>query len=443
MLDMILGGGLNPISATIGTLVLLCAGVLWVAFSVAKFKQGPVETTQKGFLENSKRLQMIQNVTRIYESFNLKTIQSTTTEMMFYMCECTCKILQRVGVKKLVQVELDPQKEAGNTCQLIVEDGKNDGTLDIVHCRYSEIYKNSATGEVLYQRSCPNAHIVFSAIKSNQADLKAPKFCTQCGAPMEVQGDFFHCSYCGTHYQTDAFLWTVSGMQVVNTKKQEAQGAVMMWSVMGLLALSIIAMFAQNTKLNLVVYGLDLCMLAGVGAYIWQVNQKLQGLRACKAYDPLFSRDTFQRRVEYLYQLYHLAKDLDVSKIEPFMDAECYQAFLAGHTYDAFYHLDHGFLKLEMPAFKVENTKQWATCVLTVEEMTVNEKRKLRKKKKKVRLVLVRDEHCKTARHAMADQLICENCHAGINLAVDGKCKYCGTKIEMIKHDWCIHSVQE
>lgn len=444
LIDVIFGSGLNPVSVTIGTLVFLCGMCLWVAFSMAKFKQGPISSSQKGFLEKEERLEMIRNVTRIFETFNMKTIQSTTTEMMYYMCECTCKILQKAGVKKSVHVELDKAKEGANSCQLVMEDGKNDGTIDIVYCSYSETYTDSVTDKVLYKKEYPVANIVFSAIRSSQADRSATRFCTQCGAPLQGTGDFLHCDHCGAHYNTDAFLWTVSGMQVMDYKKQDIQGKSIMLFECTLLGASIIANFVQNPLLNLAIYGVNVALLVGMGSYFWSGHKKLAGLKACKSYDPLFSRDAFQRRVEYLYRLYNLSKDLDITKIKPFMDDAGYQKLAAqSNGYDAFYYLDNQFKRLEIPAFKVEAGKQWLNCRLVVDEVTINAKKRICKSRKGVRMVLVRNEHCLTNQHSLANQTICENCRANVNLALGGKCNHCGTPIDLLRYDWCIHSIEE
>lgn len=442
MLNFLSRIGITPVGVTIVMIIILGVLCLALVFSMSKIKQIPISTSKKGFLDSDKRLEMIKNVTKIFETFNMKTIQSTTTEMMYYMCECTSRVLQKAGIKKEVYVQLDKEKEALGSCKVVLEDGKNDATIDMVYCQYKEVYKNTVTDKILYTKEYKKAHIIFHAVKSNDANVSSAKFCTQCGAPMEMTGDFYHCDYCNAHYNADAFLWTVSGMQVVNDKKEDMQGRVFLGAIGGMIVFSLIAEMSHSILLNLLVYGVDAAVFLIVLNYFNNIKKKMQGLKDCREYDALFSKENFQRRVEYLYRVYNLSKDIDVTKVKPFMDEESYKKFVEKNTYDDFYYLDNEFIQIAFPSFRIQNGKQYMECELHVWEITVNEEKQIRKKKKIVKMVLVRDEKCMTVRQNMADMIVCENCHANINMAADGVCKYCGTKIEMTKYDWCIYKIE-
>lgn len=442
-LDLILSVGFTPLGVTLAVLVIGAPlSLLLMLMTMPKNNGGNQGFQSSRDLSRDKRWNLIERVEQVYDNFNIPAIQSITSEMMFMMTACTCKILQRTGVRKVVKIQPDEQKERSAALPYAWSDGKNDALVDVAYCSYCEQYLDSSSDNVLYEKKWPKALILLNAIKAAHADSPAAKFCTQCGAPISLSGDFYHCRRCGAHYQSDAYEWTVTGIQAQNESKNQKLSNVLSVLIIGTLALALISIPVRFFPLHLTVYLLNAFIVAGMASFLFFMKKNIKGVQDCQEHDPLFSRQMFQRRVEYLYRLYNQAKDLDVSLLQPFMAAESFAALKDKNVPDNFYFLDNDFYQLLTPEFKIENGKQWMECFLSVFEVTINERRKIKKKKKKVHLTLVRDQACMTEPKNGAELYTCEHCGSTVNLAQDGRCRYCGSQIDLLKHDWCIYKIE-
>lgn len=346
-------------------------------------------------------------------------------------------------MRKVVEIRPDESLENAASKPFAWSDGKNDGLVDVAYCSYSERYLDSSSDKVLYEKNWPKAMITLQALKGAKTGGAAAKFCTQCGAPISLSGDFYHCGHCGAHYESDAYEWTVTGIQPQSMEKDKRINSLLSVLILGTLGLAVITIAANFTLLHVLVYLLDAAMVGGMAWFLYFAKVNLKGVQECQEHDPLFSRQAFQRRAEYLYRLYNQAKDMDLSLIQPFMNGESFEKLKENYVPDDFYYLDNDFYQLRTPAFKIENGKQWLDCFLSIFEVTMSERRKIRKKKKKIHMTLVRNESCKTEPKNGAELYICEHCGAAVNLAQDGKCRHCGLPIDLLKHDWCIHSIEE
>lgn len=442
-MKFILSMGISPLTVTLAVLVIGTPVTLLMMMSTMPKNNGGSKGFQnRSELSREKRWALIENIERVYDNFNLPAIQNLASEMMFTMTACTCKILQRVGVRKVVSIQRDEQRDQIASQPFASSDGKNDMLIDVAYCSYSEQYLDSSSDKVLYEKKWPKAMIILSAIKAAHTDGTAAKFCTQCGAPISLTGDFYQCDRCGAHYQSDAYEWTVTGIQAQNESKNELVSKLLTVLVIGTLALALISLPISFFPLHLIVYLLDAFMVGGMVCFLRFMKKNIKGSQDCQEHDSLFSRQAFQRRAEYLYRLYNQAKDLDVSLLQPFMDPKSFAKLKENNVLDDFYYLDNDFYQLLTPEFKIEDGKQWMDCFLNVFEVTINEKRKIKKKKKKVHMVLVRDKDCMTEIKNGAELYTCEHCQATVNLAQDGKCRHCGLEIDLLKHDWCIHSIE-
>lgn len=442
-MDFLFTLGISPITVTLAVIVIGAPlSLLFMLTTMPKDNGGRNGSQDRQDMSREKRWDLIEKIQRVYDTFNLTAIQSITSEMKYMMTACTCKILQRAGVRKVVTIQPDEEKDKVVSRLYAWSDGKNDGLVDMGYCSYKEQYLDSSSDKVLYEKIWPKAFIVLNAIRAAHTQGNAAKFCTQCGAPIEISGDFYHCRQCGAHYQSDAYEWTITGLQEQNETKSNQISNLLSVLIIGTLALALICIPVSFFPLHLIVYLLDAFMAGSMAWFLFMMKKNIKGVQDCQKQDPLFSRQAFQRRVEYLYRLYNLARDLDVSLLKPFIDGESYEKLKEQNVLDEFYYLDNDFYQLLTPEFRIENGKQWMECFLSVFEVTINEKRKIKKKKKKVHMTLVRDKDCKTELKNGAELYTCEHCGATVNLAQDGKCRYCGLQIDLLKHDWCIHNIE-
>lgn len=434
---------ITPLTVTLAVIVVGAPlSLIIMIATMPKNNEGSQGFQSRQDMSRDSRWELVRSIERVYDSFNLPAIQSITSEMMFMMASCTCKILQKAGVRKVVDIQPDEERDKLSK-PFAWSDGKNSTLIDTAYCSYAEQYLDSSSDKVLYEKKWPKAAIALSALKAAHAGGASAKFCTQCGAPISLMGDFYQCGHCGAHYESDALQWTVTGLQPQNEEKNNMVSHVLGALTIGTLILSLICMFVSYIPLHLIVYLLDAIMVGGMAWFLYFMKKNLKGVMDCQQYDPLFSRQAFQRRAEYLYRLYNHAKDLDLTLLQPFMDSESYHKLQEQNVLDDFYFLDNDFYQLLTPSFKIENGKQWMECFLSIFQVTINERRKIKKKKCKVHMTLVRDEVCKTELKNGASLYTCEHCGSTVNLAQDGKCRHCGLQIDLLKHDWCIHTIGE
>lgn len=442
-MDLIFAMGLSPLTVTLAVFVIgVPVSLIMMLATMPKSNGGQAGFQSRQEMSKEKRWTLIQNIQHVYDDFNLQIIQSIASEMLVMMTACTCKILQRVGVRKVVTIQPDPKRDLAGSRPYAGSDGKNDMLVDMAFCSYAEQYLDSSSDKVLYEKKWPKAVILLLAIKAAHTDTAAPKFCTQCGAPISLSGDFYQCERCGAHYESDAYEWTVTGLQAQNESKNERVSQLLSAFVIATLALALLSLVIHYFPLHLLVYLLDAFIVVGMARFLYFMKKNIKGVQDCQKHDPLFSRQAFQRRVEYLYRIYNQAKDLDVSILQPFMASESFAKLKEGNVLDDFYFLDNDFYQLLTPEFKIEDDKQWMDCYLSVFEVTINEKRKIKKKKKKIHMKLIRDKDCLTEPKNGAELYTCEHCGATVDLSRDGKCRYCGSQIDLLKHDWCIYSLE-
>ncbi|MGL5434421.1 MAG: hypothetical protein ACRDBO_03350 [Lachnospiraceae bacterium] len=427
-----------------GTIVIVFISLGWLAFNNVRFKMKKMEfSSSQGLLDGNSQKMFLKNLTEIYKTLNMKTIMSTVTENLYYSIEAGLSILAKIGLRKEITIipMISPQKEKQQQLPFVVEDGKNNMLASGLHCSYVEKYIDNATGKVLYKKEIPNAMYVVELIKSDSHDLENEYFCSSCGASMKINGDFFDCSHCGSHYNTESYSWSASDVMVQNKKKDNLTSNVIIGLIITYIVVNILGMNFPYSILGSISIGLDLLFVLSSILIALVANYKLRFVRQISGSDENFSRFGFKKRVVYLLKKFYLAKDFQNSLIQPFMVPELYKKFEANNKYDEYYVLDFDVLALEIKKYYVENGRQVADLSIKAEIVSMNHKKKLLKKKQKIRLSVCRDEKTFTKAYDKINKMTCENCGAPINLTKDGKCKYCGNLFDLTKFDWIISEI--
>lgn len=436
--------GLSLVSITFVVVFACLAGMLWLIFSNVKLNAKETRksaSAQGKVLEPDNRARFLKTLTGVYHSLNLKSIMSTVTENLFYATQASINVFTKLGIRKDISIVPDETMNAQPTMGFVVADGKNNMTVDLTYCNYSEQYIDNVTEQVLYQKQIPDAVYTMEVIKSDCLERQDTHYCSNCGTPMDIQGDFFNCPHCGAHYTTESYNWIVSNVSVQNRKNDNRIQKMFLFVLLAMLGLAFIGDFIGGTIFTAASLTLNIAVALVVALYIITAIQKLAWYKKIAKNDPHFSKMVFQKRLTYLLKQYYFAKDFQLSSIESFMVPALYEQLKQGHQYDNFYLIDLDILKTEVSNYYVENGKQVVELKVRVEEVSLNEQKKLKKKKKDLLFSVCRDASLRTEVVQNAETIVCENCGATVNLTADSKCKRCGTKYDLSKYDWILYKI--
>ena len=424
----------------IGILVFLSVAFFYVTLKNVKFKGGP----SGGYgtvLDKETRDRYVKNIISVMQTFNLKTIAGTVTEFMYYYIDQTVAVLKRVGIRKEVEIiEANTPGANADSANIVVSDGKNNMTTALVRGKYVEKYIDNVTDKVLYEKTVEDGYYVLEMLRSDHVERQNANFCSNCGSPMNIEGDFYVCPNCGTKYTTESANWIVANSYCYNNKAGNMQALLVFLPVIVMFAVAIIAEFT-SWKMKVLSVFVDLAVLGIALSYIAWIAKLMVGINKIAKYDKEFSKKSFEKRVSYLVRAYERARDLDISKVKPFMEPSLYAKLKEQNKYDEFYMLDFEIIKLVVNEFEIKDGKQLAYVSLDVNKITINEKKKIKKRKGKYDITLYRNKDTMTDVKLNPEVITCEACGRNINLTVDGKCKSCGNAFDLANYDWIIYNV--
>ena len=442
MIDLLDSLRFNLGGLAAGTIVVVLISLGWLAFNNVRFKIKKMEfSSSQDLLDENTKKMFFENLTEVYKTLNMKTIMSIVTENLYYSMEAGLSILAKAGLRKEITIIPIMSSQKKEQQPFVVADGKNDMLADGLYCRYVEKYIDNATGKLLYKKEIPNALYVVELIKRDSLDLENEYFCSNCGASMRINGNFFDCDHCGTHYNTESYSWSASDVIVQNKKKDNLTSNVFIGLILTFIAVNLLGMNFPDSVLSSISVGLDLLLVLSSILIALIGNYRLRFMRQISRSDENFSRFSFKKRIVYLLRKYYLAKDFQNFLVQPFMVPALYKKFEADNKQDDYYVLDFDVLALRIKKYYVENGRQVADLEVKAKIASMNHKKKLRKKKQKIRLSVCRDEKTFTKVYDKINKMTCDNCGASINLTKDGKCKYCGNSFDLAKFDWIISEI--
>lgn len=429
----------------IGSIILALAYFFYIIFSCVKLKgvaNNQADRDAARMLDKENRNRIMKNINEVTKTFNLKTIMSTVTESMYYSTECLVNVLKKLGIRKEVEVQIDEAMEnAGTDFSLVMSDGKNNMMVENIPCRYTETYIDNVSEKVLLKKEYEKAYFNLELLKSDCMERQSAHFCSNCGAPMEINGDFFLCGSCNTKYTTESYNWVVTNAYAYNVKKGNVQAFLYMVPVFLVILMGFIGTVG-GVMMSVVSVLCDLVFLAVVFFYGKSLKDKMHYFSVMTEYDPNISKKAFEKRLHYLVRLYERAKDFDINRLKSFMEPKLFEKVKAENTYDEFYFLDMEVDRTYLTNFRIEGDKQIADAKIRMVKTTMNEKKKVRSRKEEISFSVYRHKDCLTDIKKNAEVFTCESCGSSVNLSLDGKCRYCGETFDVSKYDWIIYQVQ-
>ena len=431
-----------PLALAFAVIVIGAIGILVLGFSTAKIKSFTSGDKGKSLIPRETMDNLIKAYGKIFSTYNMKAAETMLTENMHYKTKCSVETLQKIGVKKEIDVKVDEENMKileNQAINIVMEDGKNDMTISVLPCEYTETYYNSVNDKKLYSNT-KKGNLTVSFLKSNQVDREKTAYCINCGTPIEPNGDFYDCPNCKSHYSAENYKWTINDVQF-NEEDKLLTGFIL-FSMVGLILLSVVASIVQKFWFGLGVSCINLLALGGVIAYLAWLKKVLSIFKVISADDKLFSRQTFIQRVMYLIRTLEIARDFEIGRTKAFMTPDIFEKIKAANKYDEFFLVDFNFKNAILSNYRLEGENRYVDVRIKLEQLILkkkkNDKKKLKIKTRKLNYTFMRHKDALTEVNEGYKTITCPCCGANINLTLDGKCKCCGDSYDISKYDWII-----
>ena len=430
-----------PLALTIITAAIGGMGILVIGITSAKIKSFTTGDKGKRSIPKEAMDNLIKAYNKIFSTFNMKAAESMLTENLHYTTKCTVDALQKLGVKKDIDVKVDEEAAKvmeNQAINIIMEDGKNDMTITTLPCEYTETYYDTTTDKKIYSDTC-KAQLTLSFLKSNQVEKDKVTYCINCGTPIEPQGDFYDCPNCKSHYSAENYQWTINDVQI--QKRSDLKTALILGGFVILLLLGVAEIIINKFVFGLALVGINLLALVAVIASLVWLNKALSVFKVMAADDPLSSRMTFIKRITYLVRALEMARDFELSKTKPFTTPELYKKIEAVNKYDEYYLLDFNFKNAVLSNYRTEGEYRHVNVKMKIEQLILRKKdnkKKIKKKTKKLNYAVMKHVSAMTQVNEGYKTITCKCCGANINLTIDGKCKCCGDNYDVSRYDWIL-----
>lgn len=255
--------------------------------------------------------QYFSAVERMYAEQDLAAVQDFTSYSQRERFRRELAALQQAGLRKRLKIELN--RSRGDFTARKFSDGKVDQIYSASDATIRESYFNQKGGRV-YRRKIKYAFVSSSAVKSNQTlryDADHLPHCLNCGAQLTAQGDKFHCTYCGSWYEAEAYKYLLTRFYMESAFK----GFRYAWLV--LVPIFIVAILPAAGLLDrqqgeALVNGfsvaaslvLTLLFFGALAVSLARLFKDRRYLRSIRRHDPYFSQEIFRNRVTDLLAMH-------------------------------------------------------------------------------------------------------------------------------------------
>jgi len=436
---------ISILNITVATIVL---SIFVIVASTVYFMKVDLRSFTKDALRcdsipHEEKDNLIHHLTNVYKFLNPKTLQSLTTEFFYYAVESNVSIFKRLGIRK--EMKLIPNTHNHNKAKgnIYINDGKNNSTYESETGRYIEKYIDNKTEKVLYKKEIKNAILVLEFNKlDSKIEVDTTKCCANCGAPMQLKSDFYNCEYCGAHYTSENFQWTLANYVVSEQKTSNLLALAYITCLASALLLSLLNEYRMIKELYLILLVIDAALIIFAIIVTIFMNVTMGGFKQLQKKDPLIVKRNFENRVAYLLTIFNYAKEFQLSKVAPFVTPKMYTTLTVDTNSDHFYLLDFNVIRTVVKKVYTKDDLDIVSLIVKLKETSMNEKKRLRKKTKKMEVSVCRSSHIdKTKISDNANSIICSSCGASINLTADGKCSFCDTKYDLSKYDWILYKI--
>lgn len=425
-----------------GSLGFVFIGVIYIVIlGLRKRENGSGNKKRPNGIDQETRNRYIDNISNVYKSFNMKTVLSTVTESLYYFIDCTVNVLKKTGIRKEVEVDIYKERDLN----LVIggfADGKSDFASTTIPCQYSIKYVDNVSDKVLYKKKLKKAYFTMSFLRGANANENNEKYCSNCGSPMMINGDFFVCQDCGTSYTVESTNYVITSTYV--TKESRLEAPIALISIFSLGISAILAQATMKLPFILIALGIDAIYILGTIGLVLYCRKTIKPHKELEKYDPLYSRNSFTSRVEYLFRMFERGKDFDIHKLKPYVTKEIFDKLKETNQYDDEYILDYDFAQYrpKLVEFELTEDKQIARFEIKVKEVKLTPKRKVKVKKKKIPFEVYRNKNCLTKEVINPEFFECECCGNSVNITLDGKCKSCGNDFDIAAFDWKIYKAE-
>ncbi len=383
--------------------------------------------------------------TDVFKSQNLNSVVSIMTDTFYHLVSTTIKGLNRLGIRKEIEVDPFPANVDGqeDTDAVLVE-GKTDISSGHVDCRMVERYIDTQTGQVLFEQRHDKKALTLNVTRSSARTAAEPICCLNCGAEVDTSGEIFVCKHCGTTYRSDSYDWVLSSVDWLTFRSKASKlGGLLAGVILAAMILPmILGIFASGRPVLIaIVVILNLIFLAAVIAGLGFSAHAQAGFNRLAKIDPLASPTVMQRRAVYLMRRLYHAHDHNMADIRPMMDAQMYQYLLQNHRHSGNYVLDFDEVSLDVPRLSMQNGRQVFEANFQANLVVLTPQRRVEFVLKRGKITLYRNQNTRYEHKLQAESFTCGGCGSSLNLTANGSCKYCGLEYDIADFDWKLATV--
>ncbi|MDD7543261.1 MAG: hypothetical protein PUJ57_02395 [Peptoniphilaceae bacterium] len=386
-------------------------------------------------LNSTKELNHVQYFSVVERMYNQNSVEEMKNYAGFSQVERFRKELEtlgRFGLHKHLDITLD-RSDGEDFAASKYSDGKVDLIYSVSNTSINETYLNQENRK-RHRRKIKHAFVISTAIKSNKTlryDAENPPHCMNCGAPMEAQGDKYHCDYCDTWYVAEAYKYLLTRFFIDPVFKHRRYVFLffLFLFILGVIPQSGLVDTKQWEKISIVMtMGVSVILVAlffvALGIGLYKLFKEKILLRKIRHHDPHFSKESFTSRANDLLGMHPeiILKENDNGK-QGVICRSIQELQLTNYERKGNWEF-------------VEFTGKADVLYLDGSEQTV----RLKDQMDKFALRLGRIYGTLTPVHYAPDQFTCQNCgsheiveHEGVQV-----CSYCQTERPLETIDWVI-----
>ena len=98
-----------PLALAFAVIVVFALGILIIGFSSAQIKTFTAGDKGKSLIPRETMDNLIKAYGKIFSTYNMKAAETMLTENMHYKTKCSVETLQKIGVKKEIDVKVDEE----------------------------------------------------------------------------------------------------------------------------------------------------------------------------------------------------------------------------------------------------------------------------------------------------------------------------------------------
>ncbi|WHH61334.1 hypothetical protein [Petroclostridium sp. X23] len=393
----------------------------------------------------------------LFRNRNINTIMNSMSDLLFQALNMEINNLNRLGLKR--DIKFIPKKEKERDESITVSDfGKFSVTEEKLTGNYQESLIDTTNDTVLWKRQFSKSNLTMVLSRNPEQREKKEFYCQGCGSPIKLVGEQFICHNCGAKYSSDSYDWIIGDIKLSNegllggtsgekTKSiiteeiSKKAGLVLGYAI---IAVVVASLFLGKSSIVSTLAGwasnfLVFTMLLGGVYYIYLIFP----YRHLIKYDKMSSPQRVNERAGYLLRRLMLTYQNYPGKMKAFMDSSFFERWKNSlkTEEDQLIFTETDLSKLNIKKFWVKDGRQHIKLEVATFNLYITPEKVIKETSENIGVILYRNQNVYYQNVFDVQTFYCESCGMPMDLAADGKCRYCGAEYDLADYDWKIEAL--